>query len=311
MSAPRITVFGPHPVLTVTVERRGTGDDIHLHPGGQGVWVSRMAAELGVHPVLCGFVGGESGAVLRPLLEALPGERRLVSCAAESGCLVADRRDGERRFVAARVAEPPARHELDDLVSITCAAALGSRALVVCNPFPGDSLPLDIYGMLVGDVRDNGVPVVVDLSSPRLDSALEGHPDVVKLNDWELAEFVCDSVEGMARRRRAAERLLERGAGAVIVTRGPDPALVLRGDEAWELVPPRFERGQREGCGDTMTGALAAGLARGLPWEEVLVLGAAAGAANFLRHGLGTGERAVVEELCERVELRPATFAIP
>ncbi len=114
----------------------------------------------------------------------------------------------------------------------------------------------------------------------------------------------------MARRRRAAERLLERGAGAVIVTRGPDPALVLRGDEAWELVPPRFERGQREGCGDTMTGALAAGLARGLPWEEVLVLGAAAGAANFLRHGLGTGERAVVEELCERVELRPAAFAV-
>jgi 1-phosphofructokinase len=303
MSPPRVTVFGPHPVLTVTVERRGTGDDVHLHPGGQGVWVSRMAAELGAHPVLCGFAGGETGAVLRPLLDALPGERRLVRCAAESGCMVADRRDGEGRLVAARLAEAPARHELDDLMSVTCAAALGSRALAVCNPFPGDTLPLDVYGMLVADVRDNGVPVVVDLSSPRLDSALEGHPDVVKLNDWELAEYVYDSVEGMARRRRAAERLLEHGAGAVIVTRGPDPALVLRGDEAWELVPPRFERGQREGCGDTMTGALAAGLARGLPWEELLVLGAAAGAANFLRHGLGTGERAVVEELCERVEL--------
>jgi hypothetical protein len=36
-----------------------------------------------------------------------------------------------------------------------------------------------------------------------------------------------------------------------------------------------------------------------------LVIAAAAGAANFLRHGLGSGSRAVVERLVEQVELRP------
>jgi fructose-1-phosphate kinase PfkB-like protein len=54
-----------------------------------------------------------------------------------------------------------------------------------------------------------------------------------------------------------------------------------------------------------MTGALAAALAAGIEWERALVLGAAAGTANFLRHGLGSGARAVVEQLAERVELRP------
>jgi hypothetical protein len=29
--APQVTVFGPDPVLNVTVERRGAADDIHLH----------------------------------------------------------------------------------------------------------------------------------------------------------------------------------------------------------------------------------------------------------------------------------------
>ena len=33
----RVTVFGPHPLLTVTIERRGDEDDVHLHAGGQGV----------------------------------------------------------------------------------------------------------------------------------------------------------------------------------------------------------------------------------------------------------------------------------
>jgi 1-phosphofructokinase len=305
VTRPRVTVFGPHPVLTVTIEQRAGGDDVHLHAGGQGVWVSRMAAELGTDPVLCGLIGGEPGDVLRGLLEAEAGELRLVGSRAGSGCVVADRRNGERKLIAGRAGGAPSRHELDDLISATCAAALDSRALAVCNPFPGDALPLDVYGMLVADVREHGVPVLVDLSSPRLDSALESHPDTVKLNDWELAEFVRDSVEGDVRRRRAAERLLDGGAGTVIVTRGPEPALVLRGDRAWELVPPRFDRGRREGCGDTMMGALAAGTARGLPWEQLLVLGAAAGTANFLRTGLGTGGRAVVEELATHVELRP------
>ena len=304
VEAPQVAVFGPHPLLTVTVERQGGADDIHLHAGGQGVWVSRMAAELGARPVLCGLLGGETGTVLRPLLAALGLECRLVSAPAAGGCVVVDRRDGERRVVAARLAGPAARHEVDDLVSLTCAAALGSRSLVVCNPYPGDTLPLEVYGMLVADAKGNGVPVLVDLSSPRLDSALEGRPDIVKLNDWELAEYVRDSVDGIERRRRAAERLLAGGAGAVIVTRGPDPALIVRGDAAWELVPPRFERGRREGCGDTMMGALAAALACGVAWERALVLGAAAGAANFLRHGLGTGDRAVVDEIAGRVELR-------
>ena len=305
MLAPQVAIFGPNPLLTVTVERSGSADDVHLHPGGQGVWVSRMAAELGAHPVLCGFVGGETGVVLRALLEPLPGERRLVATGAGSGCFVIDRRDDKRHLFATAVPGRPDRHEIDDLVSTTCAAALESRVLAVCNPFPADELPLEIYATVVGDARDNGATVVVDLSSPRLDRALEARPDLVKLNDWELAEFVRGPVDGLVRRRAAAERLLVRGAQAVIVTRGADPALVLRDGAAWELVPPRFARGAQEGCGDSMVGALAAALALDAPWERALILGAAAGAANFLRHGLGTGHREVVEQLAERVELRP------
>ena len=104
--------------------------------------------------------------------------------------------------------------------------------------------------------------------------------------------------------RAAAERVLERGAKSVIATRGGDPALVLRGDEAWELAPPHFESGAAEGSGDSMVGALAATLARGLDWEEALRWSAAAGATNFLRHGLGSGSRDVVSDIVERVELR-------
>jgi 1-phosphofructokinase len=302
----KVTVFGPHPMLSITVESLGGGggDDIHLHPAGQGVWVARMAAELGADPVLCGFIGGETGTVLRPLLEQLPIELRLTETAAPSGSYLHDRRGGERVPLAQSAAPPPTRHEVDGLFSATVAAALDSDVLSVCGPFPGDALPLELYGNLVADVRANGTPVIVDLSPPRLDSALEGEPDLVKINDWELASYISGPVDTPERLRAAARRLLDAGAAAAIVTRAEAPALVLRGEEAWELVPPRFDRGSREGCGDSMMGALCACIATGRPWEETLRLGAAAGAANFLRHGLGTSSREVVEDLARAVELR-------
>jgi fructose-1-phosphate kinase PfkB-like protein len=53
-----------------------------------------------------------------------------------------------------------------------------------------------------------------------------------------------------------------------------------------------------------MLGAMAAATAAGETWERSLVLGAAAGAACFLRQGLGSAKRPVIEELAERVELR-------
>jgi 1-phosphofructokinase len=301
-----VAVFAPNPLLNITIEARGgAGDDIHLHPGGQGVWVTRTAGELGAAPVLCGFVGGEPGAMLRPLLEALPGESRLVATSSPSGCAVVDRRRERREVVASAWSDPPSRHELDDLFSVTCAAALTSSALAVCNPWPGDALPLEVYANLVADARANGVPVLVDLSTPRLESALEGRPDLVKINDWELAQYVKGPVDG-PRLRTAAELLLERGAGAAVITRGGEPALAVDGDRAWEIVPPRLERGFREGCGDSMLGAMAAACARGAELEQMLVLGAAAGAACFLRHGLGSARRPVIEQLAEHVELRAA-----
>jgi 1-phosphofructokinase len=303
---PKVAVFGPNPMLSITIEALTAegGDDIHVHAAGQGVWLARMAAELGAEPVLCGFIGGEVGSVLRPLLAEMPIELRLVETAEASGAYIHDRRSGERVPVGQSAALPPSRHEVDDLFSVTIAAALDCDLLAVCGPYPDEGVPLDIYGSLVADVKANGVPVIADLSSPRLDSALEGKPDLVKINDWQLAGFIEGPVDSEERMRAAMERVQEQGAESVIITRAGDPALAMRDGKVWELKPPKFERGSREGCGDTMMGALSATIAAGRDWEDVLRLSAAAGAVNFLRSGLGTGARSVIEELAPRVQLR-------
>jgi 1-phosphofructokinase len=303
---PKIAIFSPNPMVSIAIESFSAdgGDDIHIHPAGQGVWVARMAAELGADPILCGFIGGEVGSVLRPLLEQMPIELRLVETAEPSGAYIHDRRSGEREPVAQSAAFPASRHEVDELFSVTIAAALDCDLLAVCGPYPDNTVPLEMYGSLVADVKANGVPVIVDLSSPRLDKSLEGGPDLVKINDWQIAGFISGPVDTEEQMRAAMERVADGGAESVIVTRAGDPALALRDGRFVELSPPKFGRGSREGCGDSMMGALSATIAAGRDWEDVLRLSAAAGATNFLHSGLGTGSREVIEELAHRVKLR-------
>ena len=130
------------------------------------------------------------------------------------------------------------------------------------------------------------------------------NPRPRRFDDWELAAYVPGPVDGPLA-VAAARRLCDAGAKVVVVTRAQAPILVVPADdEPLEVVPLALPLGFREECGDTMMGAIAAGWTRGLSLSETLVLGAAAGSVNFLRHGLGTGTRATVEELAGRIVVR-------
>src|SRR5262249_22595874 len=87
--------------------------------------------------------------------------------------------------------------------------------------------------------------------------------------------------------------------------RGEQPALPLIGDEAFEVLTPRLEPADPRGAGDSMMAGIAAGLASGEPVADAIRTGAAAGALNVTRHGLGTGQPEAVAELKQRIRLVP------
>ncbi len=68
---------------------------------------------------------------------------------------------------------------------------------------------------------------------------------------------------------------------------------------------PTLEEADPRGAGDSMTAAVAAMLAGGAGLAEAVRFGAAAGAVNVTRHGLGTGHVEAVSEVAKRVRLVP------
>lgn len=303
MKTGRVVVFAPSPELTVTVEELEGAPDIHVHAGGQGVWQSRMIGSLGAEVVLCAALGGETGQVLRHLIGV---ELKAREVAARNGGYVHDRRDGGRDQVVRMPADALTRHELDDLYEMTLAEGLEAGVAVLSGPAGEDEpVPDSVYERLARDLGGNGCRVVVDLSGGRLAAALKGGPEVVKVSHSELVSDGYADSDDLADLVRGCREIAKSGARVVVVSRAAEETLALVEDDFYLVEVPELSPVDTRGGGDSMTAGLAAGLAQGRSVEESLKLGAAAGALNITRHGLGTGSGDVVRELTRRVTLKP------
>ncbi|MEU4691461.1 PfkB family carbohydrate kinase [Actinoplanes sp. NPDC023714] len=301
-----IMVFAPVPLLTVTIEQQSGEPELHVHPGGQGIWQARMCAGLGASVTLCAAVGGEIGEVISLLLRDEQIEVRAVHRMSGSGWYIHDRRDGSRDEVADHAGEPLGRHDLDELYSTALAAGMRSRVSILSGPAAPDVVAPEVYRRLAADLGANGGTVVADLSGDHLTAVLEGGVDFLKVSHEELIDAgraTGDSVEELVDTGRD---LRKQGAGSVLISRADQPGIALIDDEEPLLVElPSLQVVDHRGAGDSMTAGVAAVLARGGKIHEAVRTGAAAGALNVTRHGLGTGRKEAITELTKRVRLSP------
>jgi 1-phosphofructokinase len=298
-------IFSPAPQLTVTVEQGPDGPDIHLHAGGQGIWQARMVASLGGTVTLCTALGGEVGQVLRPLIEAEGIVVQAAEGGAANGAYVHDRRDGRRIEIAEAPGRPLSRHEADELYSLALAEGMRASVSLLSGVPHARVLPADVYRRLAGDLGRNGARVAADLTGDYLTAVLEGGPALIKVAHDELIASGRAAGEEPRDLVAAMRELRSAGAAAVVVSRAAEPALALLGDDLLEVLMPRLEAADSRGAGDSMTAGAVAVLARGGDVREAVRTGAAAGALNVTRHGLGTANLTAVQKMIEHVELRP------
>lgn len=298
-------VFAPAPQLTVTIEQQHDQPELHVHPGGQGIWQTRMITSLGAEVTLVAAVGGEVGAVLEPLLAFEGVTVRTVHRGSGSGWYVHDRRSGSREEIAEQPGVPLSRHVLDELYSLALAEGLRAGVAVLSGPAHPSVIGPDVYRRLAGDLGANGCRVIADLSGDHLAAVLEAGLHVVKVSHEELIADGRAADDSPGELIKALHRLHTDGAGTALVSRSDAGAYALIDDRVYEVGMPTLAPAETRGAGDSMTAGVAATLARGGDLAQAVRTGAAAGALNVTRHGLGTGHADAVRVLTERVDLTP------
>ena len=157
--------------------------------------------------------------------------------------------------------------------------------------------PADKAGMAVGDSIES-------IDSKAVTTADDVATALAALRPGQAVTVVMTQPEIVS----GASQLHDAGARTVMISRGPDPAILLENGSPPTLVAlatPVFEPLDHRGAGDSMFAATGVGLARGMDARQAVRLGAAAGALNVTRRGLGTGTRQEVEQLAEHVTIEP------
>ena len=282
------------PLVDGTVMRVATCID---NAGGKGMNAARAVATCGEPVLATGFVGGNNGRLLCELLDADGIEHDFVHVAAETRCCVnvldpdgvsteflePGRPVSEAEVAAMRekIAEVAARA---DVVTFNGSAPAGA----------GEG----IYRELVEIVREAGKTAILDTSGALLVGSLPARPSMIKPNTDEICAILGKKPESIDEIVAAAREVHERhGIEKVVVSLGGDGSVMACDEGVFRGRAPRIEVVNPVGSGDTMVGAFAVAMARGMAATDQLAYAMACASANCLTASTGHFDMAVAEEL--------------
>jgi 6-phosphofructokinase 2 len=276
------------------------------YPGGGGINVARVVAELGGPTTAVYAAGGATGPILDALIEKRGIAIQRIGIAEDTRIShsVFERSSGlEYRFVpeGPELKETEWRGCLDALAQIDCDYLVASGSLP-------RGVPGDVYVHVAGIARRRGARLVVDTSGPALKAVVEaGGIHVIKPSLGEFEALAGAKLPDAEAQHAAAMALVNSGKVALVaVTLGHLGAFLASAEGVLRLPAMPIQAKSAVGAGDSFLAAMTLGLARGMPAREAFKLGMAAGTAAVLTPGTELCTRADVERLFAELQTAPA-----
>lgn len=225
-----------------------------VEPAGKGVNVARAIGNGGIES-LAVFPAAADDAYLAALVRRGQPHRAVTITDPVRTNLTLSEPDG----TTTKINEPgPTLDDaaVDALVAAVVTAGSDADWVVLSGSLPPGA-PTDLYAAITARLRGTGASVAVDTSGPPLLALLDGPalPDLVKPNAHELAELVGgdgDAYEAdPALGGRAAQDLVARGIGTVLLTLGAAGTVAATADEVLFAAPLPIEPVSTVGAGDS------------------------------------------------------------
>lgn len=269
------------------------GGEFRTYPGGKGANQAVAAARVGAMTDMLGCVGEDAfGEALLANLRQEGVETRFVSRekSASGVALITVSDDGQNTIVVAQGANALLAPE-----DAGYAAELFTPGSVLLTQL---EVPLETIAHTVNLARAHGTTVILNPAPAQpLDGALLAQVDYLVPNQHELALLTGESEVDAG-----VNALREMGVRNVLVTLGGDG--VLLASETTRIHVPAYavKAVDTTAAGDAFVGAFGAALAAGLPPQEAVRWGNAAGAIAVTRVGAQPSlpTRAEVEERLEK-----------
>jgi len=216
------TVSTPH----LNLGEVNRGESLFREASGKGVNVSWALHRQKIPTCAVFPAGGPGGEFITESLTAAGLAHRAVLVAEDVRTNMTLRLDGEAETKINTAANPLSAAEVDSLLEVVREVLVGATVLVSCGSLPGGA-PDSLHRDLVALGKEAGVMTVVDSSGAALAEAVLAAPDVIKPNVEELEALTGLPMDTLGDVHAAAEELVRKGVGSVLVSLGRFGALLV------------------------------------------------------------------------------------
>jgi tagatose 6-phosphate kinase len=255
--------------------------------GGKGCNVARALKTLGKTPVVSGWVGGFSGQFIESELHLENIKTDFIHTDFESRtCTSILDREKQTMTEIYEVGESVPLEKIDELRNHVMSIVGKYKALTLSGSLPA-GVPTDFYADLIEIARKENVLTFLDTSGEALRKGVEAHPFFIKPNETEVKAILGIGSSDTFDSAQAAAEISKKYGTNVLLSLGADGAIAANTAETFRVKNPRVDAKSAVGSGDCMLAGLTYGILQGLPFEEAIICGVAAGTANTLTIGAG------------------------
>lgn len=262
--------------LTLGVVNRTTCEN--LFPGGKGNNVSVILSNLGIKSKALGFIAGFTGKELEKMLNDFGCYTDFIQLdhgLTRINVKINSNEESEINGQGPDISEEAIEELLTKLEKFE-----KDDILVLAGSIP-NTLPENIYEIIMERLEKKGVRIVVDATKDLLLNVLKYHPFLIKPNNHELGEMFDRVLESDEEIITYAKKLQEKGAQNVLVSMAGDGAILITEDgDIYKKLPPKGKVVNSVGAGDSMVAGFLTGYLNTGSYEQALKLGTAAGSAT-------------------------------
>ena len=259
------------------------GKSFTLGPGGKGSNQAVAAAKAGGTVHFVSAIGqdpfGDMALATWQAAGVNPAVRREPATPTGAACILVDDTSGDNAIIIA-----PGAALTVSAADIDANGALFTGASVFLTQL---EQPIEAAVAGLARARDAGAVTILNPApaAPLADDVLR-LTDIITPNETEAELLTGVRVTDEATARQAADALIARGVGSVMLTMGARGVLVVDRDGA-ELIPamPAGEVVETTGAGDAFNGGLAVGLSEGKSPRDAAQFGCAVAGISVTRPG--------------------------
>lgn len=255
-------------------------------PGGKGLNVAKIARLCKEDVLATGFVGGHAGAYVEQMLDEQQVKNEFVHTAHETrSCINILAQDGSSTEFLEPGA-PVTKENIEEFLKAFDSMIDRSEVITISGSVPA-GVDVDLYARMIEKVKAKQKKVILDTSGALLEAGIKAAPTMIKPNSDEISALLETPITNREKLIESGKKLQALGIEYVVISLGGEGALVITKEHVYHGQPPKIEVVNTVGCGDSMVGAFAVGMARKLSVEETLKFAVSVSAANALTMATG------------------------